>query len=73
MIAELYLIVELLRKSSSFGRSIPVITQPRPQITKIVQPVAIPDLTSQQIATAYLEASTGRPESMKKRIETGRL
>ena len=27
MIAELYLIVELLRKSSSFGRSIPVVTQ----------------------------------------------
>ena len=71
MIAELLLIVDLLNKRSF--RSNTLVKQVTPQITKIVQPVAIPDLTSQEIATAYLEASTGRPESIKKRIETGRL
>ena len=71
MIAELLLIVDLLNKPSF--RSNTLIKQATPQITKIVQPVTIPDLTSQEIATAYLEASTGRPESIKKRIETGRL
>ena len=71
MIAELLLIVDLLNKPSF--RSNTLIKQATPQITKIVQPIAIPALTSQEIAPAYLDASTGRPETMKKRIETGRL
>ena len=71
MLAELLLIVDLL-KSPSF-RSTPL-KRVTPQITKIVQPVIIPgDLTPKQIATSYLEASTGRPESIAKRIATGRL
>ena len=71
MLAELLLIVDLLNKPSFRSTPLKRVT---PQITKIVQPVIIPgDLTSQEIATAYLEASTGRPESIKKRIETGRL
>jgi len=73
MIAELLLIVDLLNKPSFRSMDYTPVKQVTPQITKIVQPIAIPDLTSQEIATAYLEASTGRPETMKKRIETGRL
>jgi len=87
MIAELLLIVDLLNKTIpvvSVKEVTPVsytpdydyrLMEPKvvPQITKIVQPVVIPDLTPQQIATAYLEASTGRPESITKRIATGRL
>ena len=34
MIVEFLLIVDLLRKSSSFGRSTPVASQPRPQAVK---------------------------------------
>ena len=68
MIAELLLIVDLLNKPSFRSMDYTPVKQVTPQITKIVQPIAIPDLTSQEIATAYLEASTGRPETMKKRM-----
>jgi len=43
------------------------------QITEIKQPVIIPPLTPQEIATAYTEAAVGKPEPIAKRIATGRL
>jgi len=41
--------------------------------TEIKQSFTLPPLAPSEIATAYLEASTGRPESIAKKLETGRL
>ena len=94
MIAELFLIVDLLNKSSL--RSTPIEQAPpvrvamKPTvgskaslggsglfkvgpISKITQPVEGVYITPRQAAEAYIQAGTGRPESISKRIETGRL
>ena len=64
MIAEVILITELLKQTVGTPNS--TSKAPSPHFT-------LPELAPKKVATAYLEASTGRPESMAKKIETGRL
>jgi len=69
MIGELFLITELLRKTVGTPNSTKTVA-PSPHFA---QSFTLPELAPKKVATAYLEASTGRPESMAKKIETGRL
>ena len=68
MIAEVILITELLKKTVGTPNSTSEAPAPH-----FAQSFTLPELAPKKVATAYLEASTGRPESMAKKIETGRL
>ena len=68
MIAEVILITELLKKTVGTPNSTSKASSPH-----FAQSFTLPELAPKKVATAYLEASTGRPESMAKKIETGRL
>ncbi len=68
MIGELFLITELLKQTVDTPNSTSKAPSPH-----FAQSFTLPELAPQKVATAYLEASTGRPESMAKKIETGRL
>jgi len=68
VIAEVILITELLKKTVGTPNSTSKAPSPH-----FAQSFTLPELAPKKVATAYLEASTGRPESMAKKIETGRL
>jgi len=68
VIAEVILITELLKKTVDTPNSTTKAPSPH-----FAQSFTLPELAPKKVATAYLEASTGRPESMAKKIETGRL
>ena len=76
MIAELYLIVELLKKSSSFGRSTPTTAQQPTEgttanlggslfnlgkIEEITQPVVIPPISGEDLTQWWLDATKDIP------------
>tara|TARA_R110000751_G_scaffold527_2_gene1897 strand:+ start:747 stop:950 length:204 start_codon:yes stop_codon:yes gene_type:complete len=67
MITELFLILKLL------GDTVGDTPISPPPTTKLSQPVIIPDLTPQEVATAYLEDAIGKPENWETKIATGRL
>jgi hypothetical protein len=83
MIAELYLIMDLLRGTVGDTPISPPSVKPQAvkqtkgskanlaaglfevgPITTISQSFELPTMTPQQVATAYLEAATGRPEKI---------
>jgi len=72
MIAELFLILDLLGDDVYVRTNgdTPIVS-PRP--TKLSQPVIIPDLTPQEVATAYLEDAISKPENWETKIATGRF
>lgn len=68
MIAEVILITELLRNTVDT----PISTSKAPS-PHFAQSFTLPELDPRSVATAYLEASTGRPESIATKLKTGRL
>jgi len=78
MIAELYLILDLLKDTVDTPISPPLAVRQTKgskanlaaglfkvgPITEIKQSFILPEFTPQQVATAYLEAATGRPEKI---------
>jgi len=50
-----------------------VIGKVQPVQWKLTQPVVLGEITSEEIALAYVEAGTGIPEPIDVRIKTGRL
>jgi len=89
MLAELLFIVDLLQRKglhqtsgdkrfTFFGRSRPQAPQPVVTVASPVQydltmPVDISSYSGKDAAFDYIHSGTGRPESMKKKIATGRL
>jgi len=68
VIAEVILITELLKKTVGTPNSTSKAPSPH-----FGQSFTLPELAPKKVATAYLEASTGRPESMATKLKTGRL
>ena len=68
VIAEVILITELLKQTVDTPNSTSKAPSPH-----FAQSFTLPELAPEKVATAYLEASTGRPESIATKLKTGRL
>ena len=62
-------LIGLLKLAQDTG----VIGKVQPVQYTITQPVVMGEITSEEIALAYVEAGTGIPEPIDIRIKTGRL
>jgi len=87
MIAELYLIMDLLRDTVGDTPISPPSVKPQAitpaqatkqifglgEITEIKQSFTLPTLTPQEVARSYLFSAVGKPENWGTKIKTGRL
>jgi len=87
MITELFLILDLLRDTVGDTPISPPSVKPQAitpaqatkqifgvgGITKLTQSFTLPTMTPQEVARSYLFSAVGKPESISKKLETGRL